>query len=155
MKRLIWLDDDSISISYDRDVLIPKNFNEDLYKVNFFEKITELMAFLYQHSKDIAPTDIFIIDIMLIDERKILLPDSTSISIPDKLMAGVTLYTEYLKETYPNNPTILYTSREHHEEVFHNITNDPRYNDTLFLIDKWKKDSAFIDVLKKLIKELP
>jgi len=155
MKKLIWLDDDSISISYDKDVLLPKYFSDSSYKIEFFEKITEFMAFIYQHNKEIIDKDIFIIDIMLIDEDKIILPNSTSINIPDKLMAGVTLYTEYLKDAYPNNPTILYTSREHNDEVFYNIINDPRYGKTLFLIDKWKKDTAFIEILKKLIKDVP
>jgi len=52
---------------------------------------------------------------------------------------------------FPDNPIILYTSREHSGNIFQYITNDKRYKDTLFLIDKWKKDTEFISVLKKLI----
>jgi len=153
MSKLIWLDDESMSISYDRDVLIPKIFGKSVKKIEFFENINELMAYIYQNKKLINDNDIFIIDIMLTLEKHILLPDSTKISIPDNLMAGATLYTEYLKNTFPKNPTILYTSREHNEELFQNILNDTRYEDTLYLIDKWKKDTTFIQTLKKFIGE--
>jgi len=153
MKKLLWLDDDPMSISYDKDVLIPEQFKECDFKIEFFEKISELMEFLYQNSKTINSNDIFIIDIMLIDEEKIILPNSDTISIPDDLMAGATLYLGFLKNSYPDNPIILYTSREHQSEIFKNITSDPRFNNTLFLIDKWKKDTSFIETISKFLKE--
>jgi hypothetical protein len=153
MKKLLWLDDDPMSISYDKDALIPNEFDDCDFKIEFFEKISELMEFLYQNSKTINSNDIFIIDIMLMDEEKIILPNSDTISIPDDLMAGAILYSEFLKDKYPDNPIILYTSREHQSEIFQNITNDPRFHSSLFLIDKWKKDTSFIEVISKFLRE--
>jgi len=147
----MWLDDETLSISYERDNLIPKRFDMQILDIIGFETISELMEYLSQNS--ISEEDIFVIDIMLIFEEQILLPDNTSITIPDELMAGAILYSEYLKDKFPNNPIILYTSREHEGEVFKNIINDPRFEKSLFLVDKWQKDTKFIEVLEKFIGE--
>jgi len=153
MKKLLWLDDDPVSISFDKDVLVPDTFDASLYKVVYFEKIRELSEYLYQHSDEVTKEDIFVIDIMLYDEPEIILPDGTKVEVPDVLMAGTIFYTEYLKVWYPDNPVVLYTSREHQNEIFQNITSDPRFGESLFLVDKWKNDSDFIEVLGRLLKE--
>jgi hypothetical protein len=151
VQKIIWIDDVSESINYERNTLIPQRINTKNLEIHFYEQITELMEFLFENK--INDDDIFIVDIMLMDEKNILLPNEEIIEIPDELMAGTILYSEYLKEKYPNNPVILYTSREHEGIVFNNIKRDSRYEESLFLIDKWEKDTKFIDVLKKLIKE--
>ena len=151
MQKIIWVDDVIESINYERNTLIPQRINTENLKIYFYETIFELIEFLIEEK--IYDRDIFIIDVMLIDEEEILLPNGMSVEIPDELMAGVTLYTSYLKEHFPNNPVILYTSREHEGRIFHNITRDTRYEKSLFLIDKWEKDTKFIDVIKTLIKE--
>ena len=149
MQKILWLDDESLSISFERDILIPDEIVDVELKIITFEKINELME--YTVSQEVGHRDIFIVDVMLIDEKEIVLRNSKTIPIPDDLMAGATLYIEFISEAYPNNPIILYTSREHSGNVFQHITNDKRYNDTLFLIDKWKKDTEFISVLKNLV----
>lgn len=151
MQKIIWIDDVSESINYERNTLIPQRVDTTNLEIHFHEQITELMEFLFEH--EIKDNDIFIVDIMLINEKYILLPDEKIIEIPDELMAGTILYSEYLKEKFPKNPVILYTSREHEGRLFNKITRDPRYEESLFLIDKWEKDTKFIDVLKQLIKE--
>jgi hypothetical protein len=148
VQKILWLDDESLSISFERDILIPDEIDKGLEIIRF-EKIDELMEHIFV--KEIKVDDIFIIDIMLISEEKIVLPNSKSIIIPNDLMAGITLYMEFLSDAFPNNPIILYTSREHSGDVFQHITSDKRYKDTLFLIDKWKRDTEFIAVLKNLI----
>lgn len=150
MQKILWLDDESLSISFERDILIPDEIDVTL-KIVPFEKINELMEHIA--CKDIDINDIFIIDIMLISEEEIILPNEKSILIPNDLMAGATLYLEFLSDTFPDNPIVLYTSREHSGDIFKNIISDERYNNTLFLIDKWKKDTEFISVLKKLVGE--
>ena len=149
MQKILWLDDESLSISFERDILIPDEIDVTL-KIIPFEKINELMEHIVCNDIDI--NDIFIIDIMLISEDKIILPDEKFILIPNDLMAGATLYLEFLSKTFPDNPIVLYTSREHSGDIFKNIISDERYNDTLFLIDKWKKDTEFISVLKSLVE---
>jgi len=150
VQKILWLDDESLSISFERDILIPDEIDVTL-KIVPFEKINELMEHIA--CKDIDINDIFIIDIMLISEEEIILPNEKSILIPNDLMAGATLYLEFLSDTFPDNPIVLYTSREHSGDIFKNIISDERYNNTLFLIDKWKKDTEFISVLKKLVGE--
>jgi len=149
VQKILWLDDESLSISFERDILIPDEIDMINTKIVTFEKINELMEYISLNR--VNDNDIFIIDIMLISEESIILANSTTIPIPNDLMAGATLYMEFLSDTFPNNPIILYTSREHSGNIFQYITNDERYEDTLFLIDKWKKDTEFISVLKKLI----
>lgn len=151
MQKIIWIDDVSESINYERNTLIPRRINTINLEIHFYEQITELMEFLFEN--EIQDDDIFIVDIMLMNEKNILLADEKIIEIPDELMAGTILYSEYLKEKFPNNPVILYTSREHEGLLFKNITRDSRYEESLFLIDKWEKDTKFIDVLKQLVKE--
>ena len=148
---MIWLDDEPLTVSYDKNVLIPDRFDTDSFTIVYLEKIAELMEFLYHHT--VTPDDLFIVDIMLLFEKEILTPDSRKIEIPDELMAGVTLYREFLRERYPQNPVILYTSREHDEKMFTHITSDPRFGKSLFLIDKWKKDTLFVDTLAHFLKE--
>jgi hypothetical protein len=151
MQKLLWLDDEPLTVSYEKNTLVPEHFDTKSFEILYFEKIAELMEYLYHHKLDAH--DLFIIDIMLLFEKKMLLPDSTEVIIPDELMAGVTLYTEFLRHKYPQNPVILYTSREHDRRVFANIINDPRYGKTLFLIDKWQKDTKFLDILAHFMKE--
>jgi len=150
VQKILWLDDESLSISFERDILIPDEIDVAL-KIVPFEKINELMEYIYCNKIDF--NDIFIIDIMLISEEEIILEKAKSIPIPNDLMAGATLYIEFLSDTFPDNPIILYTSREHSGDVFQHITNDERYEDTLFLIDKWKKDTDLISVLRSLVGE--
>jgi hypothetical protein len=149
MQKILWLDDESLSISFERDILIPDEMDSVALKIITFEKINELMEYIT--TSEVSVDDIFIIDIMLIAEEKIILSDGTVIPIPDDLMAGATFYTECLSNIFLDNPIILYTSREHSGNVFQNITSDRRYKNTLFLIDKWKKDTEFISVLKTLV----
>jgi len=149
MQKLIWLDDEPESISYERDTLIPDKINMDNVEKISCENIDEFMESVFING--IKERDIFIIDIMLIGEKSILLPNDNSIEIPDDLMAGTILYTEFLRDRFPNNPIILYTSREHEGTIFDRFTRDKRYDKTLFLIDKWQKDTKFIEVLKKFI----
>jgi hypothetical protein len=151
VQKIIWIDDVSESINYERNTLIPQRINTKNLEIHFYEQITELMEFLFENK--INDDDIFIVDIMLMDEKNILLPNEEIIEIPDELMAGTILYSEYLKERYPNNPVILYTSREHEGRVFKNIKRDSRYEESLFLIDKWEKDTKFIEALNKLVKD--
>jgi len=150
MQKIIWLDDEPESISYERDTLIPDKINMKNIETVSCEKIDEFMEYI--QFNEIEYDDIFIIDIMLIGEESILLANDESIEIPDDLMAGTILYTEFLKENFLNNLIVLYTSREHEGELFNRLIRDERYNRTLFLVDKWEKDTKFIDVLKKFIR---
>jgi hypothetical protein len=152
MKKLVWLDDSPESISYEKDVLVPEILKGYEYKINFFETIRELMEFLYHHAGEVRDEGIFVIDIMLM-ENEMILPNGNEVEIPDELMAGTIVYIDYLRDAFPQTPVILYTSREHEGEIFQNIIHDPRYGETLFLVDKWKKDADFIGVIAKLLKE--
>jgi hypothetical protein len=151
MLKLLWLDDEPLTVSYEKNTLVPEHFDSCDFEILYFEKIAELMEYLYHHK--VHTEDLFVIDIMLLFEKEMLLPDSTQVTIPDELMAGVTLYTEFLRHKYPQNPVILYTSREHDQRVFANIISDPRYGETLFLIDKWQKDTKFLETLAHFIKD--
>jgi len=151
MQKILWLDDDARSISHDRDILIPDHFGVSAVNIFSFERIDELLEYLWANM--LHDNDIFIIDIMLISEDEIFFPESKPIYIPDDLMAGATLYQEFLRKRYPNNPILLYTSREHDGNIFKAIEKDTRYGSSVFLVDKWKKDTIFIDVLKQLIRK--
>jgi len=151
VQKLLWLDDDARSISHERDILIPDYFEIATIKIISFEKIDELLEYLWANT--IHENDVFIIDIMLISEDEIMFPEEKTIFIPDDLMAGATLYQEFLRNKYPMNPIVLYTSREHDGDIFKTIKRDSRYGKNIYLIDKWKKDTEFIDILKKIIRK--
>ncbi len=147
MQKLLWLDDEPYSISYEKDILIPEKFPN--IKIFSFEKIDELLEYL--HDKELDENDIFVIDIMLLFEEGFMTPQFEKIVIENDLMAGVILYREYLKNNYIKNPILLYTSREHEKGIFKNIFEDKRYDESLFLIEKAQKDTLFLDVLRKFI----
>jgi hypothetical protein len=149
MQKILWLDDESLSISFERDILIPDEIDIIDLKIITFETISELMEYI--SCNEINSNDIFIIDIMLIEEEEIVFEDREVIPIPNDLMAGATLYIEFLSDLFSDNYIILYTSREHSGNVFQHIINDEHYEETLFLIDKWKRDTEFISVLKKIL----
>ncbi len=147
MQKLLWLDDEPFSISYEKDILIPEKFPN--IEIVSFEKIDELLEYLY--AQEVNKRDIFVIDIMLLFEDSFTTPQQKNITIENDLMAGVILYREYLKSSYINNPILLYTSREHDRGIFNNIFEDDRYDKSLFLIEKAQKDTLFLDILRKFI----
>ncbi len=150
MRRVLWLDDEAVSISYEKDVLIDEKF-PNKFDIVTFERIDELLEFLDVDEK-VDKTDIFVIDIMLIDEDEFVTPEREKIPIENDLMAGTILYRQYLKSAYPDNPIILYTSREHEKSIFQNILNDDRYGDSLFLVEKTQKDTLFLEIFENLLK---
>ncbi len=147
MQKLLWLDDEPFSISYEKDILIPEKFPN--IEILSFEKIDELLEYLYDN--EIDKNDIFVIDIMLLFEDSFMTPQFEKKVIENDLMAGVILYREYLKKSYINNPILLYTSREHDRGIFKDIFEDNRYDKSLFLIEKAQKDTLFLDVLRRFI----
>ncbi len=153
MKIVVWLDDSPESISLEKDVLVPELLADEAYEIKFFETIRELMEYLYHHAEEVRKNGIFIIDIMLMENKMILL-NGTEVNIPHRLTAGTIVYLDYLRDAFPDTPVVLYTSREHEEKTFQKITSDPRYGKTLFLVPKWKKDDDFVGVVARLIKEM-
>lgn len=151
VQKIFWIDDDARSISYERDILVPDYFGIATVKIISFDCIDELMEYLWGNEIDI--NDIFVVDIMLISEYEIIFPGQKPIVIPYDLMAGATLYHEFLRKKYPKNPVVMYTSREHSSDIFKHIINDLRYGKDIFLVEKWKKDTDFIEILKKLVKK--
>ncbi len=152
MCTILWLDDERESVSYEQEIEIPDRFSNIDIEIKSYEKIAELLEYLMT-SKDIDYNVIFIIDIMLILEKSFKKPDGCKIEIKNDLMAGVVFYSEYLKDAYPLNPIILYTSREYEEDIFKPIVEDERYDKTLFLVEKAKKNRDFFSLLDKLIKD--
>ncbi len=150
MRKLLWLDDELVSISYEKDILIQDKFPNALNIITF-EKIDELLEYL--HTNEIDKKDILVIDIMLLLEYEFIVPNKEPILIENDLMAGTILYREYLKFAYPENPILLYTSRENEKEIFKHILDDKRYGISLFLIEKSKKDTLFLEIIEKLLKE--
>lgn len=150
MRRVLWLDDETVSISYERDILIDEKFPNQ-FNILTFERIDELLEFIDDHSP-IDKSDIFVIDIMLIEEYEFKIPSGDKIPIENDLMAGTILYRQYLKDVFTENPIILYTSREHEKSLFQNIIDDKRYNKTLFLVEKTQKDTLFLEILDNLLK---
>ena len=150
MRKVLWLDDEAVSISYEKDVLIDEKF-PNMFDIVTFERIDELLEFL-DSEKSVDKNDIFVIDIMLIDEDEFLTPKREKIQIENDLMAGTILYRQYLKFAYPDNPIILYTSREHERSIFQNILDDNRYGESLFLVEKTQKDTIFLEIFEKLLK---
>jgi len=149
MRRVLWLDDEAVSISYEKDVLIDEKF-PNKFDIVTFERIDELLEFLDIEKVD--KHDIFVIDIMLIDEDEFITPQREKIPIENDLMAGTILYRQYLKSAYPENPIILYTSREHEKSIFKNILDDERYGESLYLVEKTQKDTLFLEIFEKLLK---
>ncbi len=152
MCTILWLDDESESVSYEQEIEIPDRFPKIDIEIKSYEKIDELLEYIMS-TNDIDNNVIFIIDIMLILEKSFKKPDGGKVKIENDLMAGVVFYSEYLKDAYPLNPIILYTSREYEEDIFNPITEDERYDKTLFLIEKAKKNRDFFSLLDKLIKD--
>ena len=144
--KILWLDDNPSTIEYEIENILEKNPNT---QIEVFERIDEFLEFLEENEIDEKDT-IFIIDIMLIDEDKIVFKD-VDVTIPEDLMAGVHLYKECLKKYYPNVFTILYTSRGgEDEEVFDEFKEeDKRLNKTLFIIGKEEMETKFKEVLLK------
>ena len=151
MRKVLWLDDESVSISYEKDVLIEEKFPNS-FNILTFERIDELMEFISQEP-EISDKVIFVIDIMLIDEEEFMTPQKEKIQIENDLMAGTILYRQYLKGAFTKNPIILYTSREHEKSIFKHIIEDERYEKTLFLVEKTKKDTLFLEIFGNFAKE--
>ena len=149
MRIILWLDDEAASISYEKDVLIDEKF-PNKFKIVTFERIAELLEFI--ELEEVSDDDIFVIDIMLIDENGFKKPNEDKVIIENDLMAGAILYREFLKENFVKNPIILYTSREHDKSIFQHIVDDERYNKSLFLVEKTQKDTLFLEIIEKLIK---
>ena len=149
MCKIVWLDDEPESISYEKNVLIPDKFSQKKIDIYLCETIDELLEKITQD--DFDEKSILLIDIMLLSEESFTIPAGDKIPIENDLMAGTILYREYLRDNFPSNPIILYTSREHEKDIFNHITNDEKYNQTLFLLEKSKKDTDLLEVLSKFI----
>ncbi len=143
---ILWLDDKPITIDYELELI--REVNQDI-AIYTFTKIDELLEYL-ETNKNIQDT-IFIIDVMLINEKDIDFKD-TQVAIPEELMAGVILYEECLNRYFDDIPTILYTSRGGgDQDIFKEIQNDDRFKeDSLFVVGKEELDTKFKEVLKKL-----
>jgi len=152
MKKILWLDDEPVSISYEKDVLIPDNFDDNLFEIKAFDMIDELLEYISKNK--INKDDIFIIDIMLVGEERIITPKKDIIEIKNDLMAGATLYSDFFKENFPNNVFILYTSRENEEVIFQNIMHEPKFGKTLFMIEKSQKDTELLKILGKFLQKV-
>ncbi len=151
MRTILWLDDECESVSYEQEIEVPDRFAEIDITIKAYEKINELLEYIVSDNQ-IDHRDIFIIDIMLILEEGFVKPNGDKVIIENDLMAGTILYREYLKDAFIINPIILYTSREHEKNIFQTITEDERYNKTLFLVEKSKKDTQFFPLLDRLIR---
>ncbi len=149
MRKVLWLDDEVVTISYEKDVLIQERF-PDKFDISTFERIDELLEHICENG--VGEDDIFVIDIMLIEEDEFKIPDGEKIIIENDLMAGTIFYRQYLKDKFKNNPIILYTSREHEKSLFQNILDDERYEKSLFLVEKPHKDTIFMDIFKRLLE---
>ena len=150
MSKILWLDDESESVSYEQEIEIPDRYGD--VEIFGYEKINELLEYIVSENS-IHHEDIFIIDIMLIQEQGFIKPDGKHVGIENYLMAGTIFYREYLKDAFPLNPIILYTSREHEQNIFQSILEDERYDKNLFLVEKSKKDTQFFTLLDKLLKD--
>ena len=151
MRKIIWIDDEMASISYEKNFLLPNNVDLSDAQIQYYEYIDELLEFL--EDNEINDNDIFIIDIMLLDEFVINIDENTQIEIENDLMAGATLYTEFLQKKYPKNYYILYTSRENDKNIFKTLMGYDEYEKTLFVISKSQKDTKLISILSKLLKD--
>jgi len=144
--NIIWLDDKPETVSFEIEHLEKNNEN---INIKLFEKIDELLNYL-ENNKISQEETIFIIDVMLINEKEIIFKD-INITIPVELMAGVTLVEECLDKYFSNIPTVIYTSRGGEDaEVFNRLQNNKRYNKNLFIIGKEDFDTTFKIVMTKL-----
>jgi len=142
---ILWLDDKPMTIDYELQLI--RETNPDI-PINTFIKIDELLVYLETNQN--IQDSIFILDVMLINEKEIHFRD-TQVTIPEELMAGVTLYEECISKYFADIPTILYTSRGGNDtDVFSKIQDDVRFEESLFVIGKEELDTKFKKTLEKL-----
>ena len=141
--KILWLEDDLEAIEYEAYILLPEVFKD--LEVETFQTIANLIDYINQN--DISDV-IFLIDLMLIGESRYICLDKKEKFIKNELVAGYELYQTTLKNF--DNKVIFYTSRTKDKNL-DILFNDEKFNKTIFFIEKDKKDTELLKILKKIL----